>query len=175
MADIDQFLKKYSKYKSTFKETSFDSTNKYSLCKDETQYVINFDKIVEERYPDSNNRPKSFDALFIYQDNIFCIEFKNEKKPDKKEIEDKLKDGKKEFDTILADLNISKKDYIFIFCLVYNKYIPKYERYKRGLYKSVRFEYLKRYKGSLIYDLYTEDVNFFTKKFEKITKKELTC
>jgi hypothetical protein len=175
MADISQFLKEYSKYKSTFKETSFDSSNNYELCKDETQSVINFDKIVEERYPDSNKRPKSFDALFIYQDNIFCIEFKNEKKPDKKEIEDKIVDGKKEFDLLLSDLSISKKEYRFIFCLVYNKFLPKHERYKRGLYKSIRFEYLNRYVGSLIDDLYTEDVDFFTKEFKKITNKELDC
>jgi hypothetical protein len=175
MADIGQFLKKYSNFESTFKETSLDSENGQYLCVDESQSVINFDKIVEKKYPDSNIRPKSFDTLFVYENDIFCIEFKNETKPNKKQIKDKLLDGKKELNLLLSNLNISHKNYRFIFCLVYNKFIPKHERYKRGLYKSISFEFLDEYKGSLVYDYYTEDVNFFTKQFKKNISKELDC
>ncbi len=176
MADFNLFYQEYDSFISTFKETSLDSMNSQYLCMDESQKVINFDKIIEEKYPDSNIRPKSFDALFVHENIIFCIEFKNQKKPDKKEIEGKLLEGKKEFGLLLSDLKISKDNYEFIFCLVYNKFIPKEERYKRGLHKSIRFEFLNQYKeNGFVDDIYTEDVNFFTKQFKNKTLKELMC
>jgi hypothetical protein len=140
--------------------------------------VINFDKIIEKKYPNSNNRPQSFDAIYFdkYHNKIYLIEFKNQKKPDKKEVEGKLLDGKKEFVSLLNNLNISENSYKIIFCLVYNKFIPKEERYKRGLYKSISFEFLNKYKNSgIIDDIYTEDVNFFTKQFKKRVFNELSC
>jgi hypothetical protein len=176
MADIGHFIRTYQNCQSTFKETSFDSENREYLCMDESQTVVNFDKIIEEKYPDSNLRPKSFDTLFVYQNIIFCIEFKNQKKPDKNEVEKKLLKGKEELDRLLSDLNISKNSYQFIFCLVYNKFVPKEERYKRGLYKSLRFEFLNQYKeNGFVNDIYTEDVNFFTKQFKQQFQKELAC
>ena len=176
MADISQFVRKYEEFTSTFKTTSFDSDNNEYLCMDESQEVINYDKIIEEKYPDSNIRPKTFDSIYIDKANIYLIEFKNEKKPDKKEIEGKLLDGKKELDSLFKDLNISKKEYQFIFCLAYNKYKPKQERFKQGLFKSTTFEFLQQYKKSgIIDDIYTEDINFFTKQFKKHFQKELTC
>ncbi len=178
MADFNLFYQKYNAYLSTFKETSLDSENDVYLCKDESIVVINFDAIIEYIYPDSNFRPKSFDTIYFdgNNNNVYLVEFKNQKKPDKKEIEEKLLDGKKEFDLLLSDLNISKGDYKFIFCLVYNKFIPKEERHKRGLYKSITFEFLNKYiESSLIHNIYTEDVNFFTKQIKQKTLKELMC
>ena len=182
MADFNFFYKKYNSYLSTFKETSLDNHDKNKedeyLCFDTTQKVINFDKIVEDKYPDSNIRPQAFDAIFFdeQEKTIYLIEFKNQKKPDKEEVEGKLLDGKKEFDLLLSELNISKDNYKIIFCLVYNKYHPKYERHKRGLFKSLTFEFLNQYKKScLVDDIYTEDVTFFTKQFKKKTLKELAC
>ena len=176
MADISLFLNEYKSYLSTFKETSFDNNNNTYLCKDETHDVINFDKLIQVRYPDSNKRPKSFDAVYIHEDIIFCIEFKNQKKPDKKEVEEKLLNGKKELESILSDLNIAKNNYKFIFCLVYNKFVPIEQRYKRGLYKSLSFEFLNQYKdNSFIDDVYTEDIDFFSRQFKKQFQKELIC
>ena len=176
MADISQFIRKYQKFNSTFKITSFDSDNNEYLCMDESQEVINYDKIIEEKYPDSNIRPKTFDSIYIDNTNIYLVEFKNEKKPNKKEIEDKLLAGKKELDRLFKDLNISKKEYQFIFCLAYNKYKPKHERFKQGLFKSTTFEFLHQHKNNgIIDDIYTEDVNFFTKQFKKQLQKELAC
>jgi len=182
MADFNLFYKKYNSFLSTFKATSLDNydkskPNKY-LCFDTSQQVINFDKIVEDKYPDSNMRPKAFDAIFFDEKEniIYLIEFKNQKKPDKEEVEGKLLDGKKEFDLLLSGLNISKDDYKIIFCLVYDKYHPKHERHKRGLFKSLTFEFLEQHKKScLVNDIYTEDVTFFTKQFKKKTLKELAC
>jgi hypothetical protein len=178
MADFNLFYQKYNAFISTFKETSFDSDNKVYLCTDESIKVINFDAIVEKIYPDSNLRPKSFDAVYFDKttNHIYLIEFKNQRKPDKQEIEEKLKNGKKEFDSLLNQFNISTNDYKFIFCLVYNKFIPKEERYKKGLYKSITFEFLNKYKkSSFLHDIYTEDVSFFTKEFKKKTTKDLQC
>ena len=178
MADMNQFFKKYDNYKSTFKETSFDSNNSEYLCSDEMQEIINFDSIIENKYPNSNLRPQSFDALYVYEasNQIFMIEFKNENKPNKNDIENKMIAGKCELDSMLQDLNIASKNYQFIFCLVYNQFKPKHERHKRGLYKSIRFEFLNKYKkNGVIHDIFTENVDFFTKQFNKISNKELTC
>ena len=178
MADFNLFYQEYNSFMSTFKETSLDSDNNFYLCKDESIEVINFDAIIENIYPDSNLRPKSFDTLYFDKTNnhIYLIEFKNQRKPDKLEIEEKLTDGKKEFDLLLNKLNISKNSYKFVFCLVYNKYIPKEERHKRGLFKSITFEFLNKYKeSSLVHDIYTENVSFFTTQFKKKTTKDLAC
>lgn len=119
MADIGQFIREYSSYKSTFKITSFDDENKVNLCTDESQEVVNFDRIIENKYPDSNKRPKSFDALYIDNSDIYCIEFKNQKpaqlNKNKDEIKGKIEDGKSELDALLTKLNISKDDYNFIY------------------------------------------------------------
>ena len=176
MADVGQLLKAYAEYRSTFKQTSYDSQNNEYLCYDETQEVLAFDDIIAKKYPVSNERPKSFDAIYIQGNNIFLVEFKNEKKPDKKEIEEKLKDGKKELTTILETLKIPKKIYRFVFCLVYKKYIPKHERYKQGLFKSISYEFLEKYKkDGTVDEIFTEDVDFFTKQFKKNFQKELMC
>ncbi len=112
----------------------------------------------------------------IVTPTLYLIEFKNQKKPDKEEIEGKLLDGKREFILLLDDLKISTNSYKFIFCLVYNKFKPKHERHKRGLFKSVTFEFLNKYKeNKFIDDIFTEDVDFFTKQFKNKTSKELKC
>ncbi len=178
MADFNLFHKEYSSYISTFKETSFDSDNNIYLCQDESIEIINFDKIIKNKYPNSYTRPQSFDAIYFDKSskNIYLVEFKNQKKPEKKEVEGKLLDGKQEFDLLLNNLNISKSNYKFIFCLVYNKFKPKEERFKRGLFKSITFEFLKKYnENGFVNDIYTEDVEFFTKQFKKKTLRELKC
>jgi len=177
MADIGVFLKKYSKYQTTFKVTSYDDNNKEHLCSDELNLNINFDEIIADIYPNSlEYRPKSFDSIYIYENILYCIEFKNEKKPDKDDLEEKLVSGKKELDKLLAKLNIQKSDYKFVFCLVYNIYKPKYERHKRGVTSYSIKEYLQKHKESkLIDDIFTEDVEFFSKKFKEKTKQELEC
>jgi len=177
MADIKQFLSYYDKYRSTFKETSFDDKNGVYLCSDKTQRVINFDKVIADIYPNSKDyRPKTFDAIFIDENNIYCIEFKKEKKPKKEEIEQKLVDGKKALDRLLGELNIQKKDYKFIFCLVYNIHKPQYSRYKRGILSYPIKTYLQSYKESGFIDaIFTEDIDFYKKIFQKKINIQLGC
>ena len=178
MADIHQFIKEYSQYKSTFKETSFDDNNEIYLCNDETQNVINFDKILEVKYPDSNQRPKSFDALYIYKKLLFCIEFKNQKPSqiDNIDIQDKLLSGKKELIKLFQELNIQMTNYNFVYCVVYKKCIEPRDRYKCGIDKGKVLFGLEKYEEQgLVKKVYTQNVDFFTKEFKKKLQKELVC
>ncbi len=177
MADISEFVKKYAEYKTTFKVTSYDDYNDTHLCLDELQENINFDEIIANKYPNPNEyRPKSFDSVYIDNNDVYCIEFKNEKNPNKKDIEDKLVDGKRELDEMLISLNIQKNDYKFIFCVVYNKFKPHSERYKRGIQSYPIEMYLKKHQeNKLVDDVITEDVDFFTKQFRKKISEDLKC
>jgi hypothetical protein len=178
MANIDKFKQEYQEYKSTFKTTSFDSDNGIYLCYDETQEVIDFDSIVETKFPDSNIRPKSFDAIYIYNKLIFCIEFKNQKPSDinNSEVQGKLVDGKDELIKIFQKLNIQKDDYSFVYCVVYKVCKEPISRYKCGIDKNKILFGLDNYKKSgFVKEIYTQNVNFFTKEFKKHFRKELMC
>ncbi len=178
MADIKLFVKEYSSFQSSFKETSLDDDNNIYLCNDTSQKVINFDNLIKNLYPDSNKRPKSFDAIFIYENLVFLIEFKNQKpsKIDNKEVQDKLKDGKIELQKLFYQLNIQKKDYNFIYCVVYKEYKQAIDRYKCGIEKGkIQFGLEKFVENRFVTKVYTDSVSFFTKEFKKLFKKELEC
>jgi hypothetical protein len=144
---------------------------------DETQEAINFDALMENIYPDSNNRPKSFDAVFVYEKNIYLIEFKNQKPAqiDNQEIQQKLKEGKRELDKLLEDKNIQKRAYGFFYCVVYKNCKEPKERYKCGIGKNTILFGLEKYKSNLIKDVFTNQVGFFTSQFKKQFDKELKC
>ena len=178
MADFNQFQQEYGQFKSTFKETSFDDNNKVYLCNDERQNVINFDSILEFKYPDSNLRPKSFDALYVYNDLLFCIEFKNQKPSqiDNREIQDKILSGKAELVKLFQELNIQMNDYRFVYCVVYKKCIEPRDRYKCGIDKNKVLFGLEKYEEQgFVKKVYTQSVDFFTKEFKKNLKEELVC
>jgi len=178
MADINQFIHTYQSFKSTFRDTSFDNDNGEYLCNDESQNVINFDKLLEDKYPNSNARPKSFDALYVHNDIIFCIEFKNQKPSQiiNQSICEKLTDGKSELDTLLQALNIQVNDYNFVYCVVYKKCIEPRDRYKCGVEKGKVLFGLEKYKANtLVKEVFTDNVDFFTKEFKKQLQKELAC
>ncbi len=181
MAEISYAIEqKFKAFFSTFKETSEDNGSKdvtpNYLCTDTSQKVINFDKIIENRFPDSNTRPQSFDAVYIHDNRVYCIEFKNQKNPDNKDLKGKLLDGKKELDTILGEMNVRKDDYSFIYCVVHKNCKPHHDRYKCGIAKGEPRFALQEYKDKgFIDDIFTEDVNFFTKQFKEQTSKELAC
>lgn len=181
MAEIKYALNEnYKTYISTFKETSLDNhhrdvENEY-LCQDESQEVINFDKIIEHKYPNPYDRPKTFDALYIDDSDVYLIEFKNQQKPNNEEVIGKLIDGKKELDEILGAVNVRKENYNFIYCVVHKNCKPHFNRYKCGITKELpRFALAKYKENGFVHDIYTEDVNFFTKQFKKKTLKDLMC
>jgi len=178
MADIKLFIREYDSFKSSFKETSLDNDNNIYLCNDTSQEVINFDKLIENLYPDSNKRPKSFDTIYIYKNLIFCIEFKNQKPSDidNSEIRGKILNGKDELIKLLTQLNIQKNDYNFIYCIIYKDCSMPYDSYKCGIDKGkIRFGLEDLTKNSFLTKVYTDSVSFFTKEFKKQFKKELMC
>lgn len=178
MSDIYRFKRKFVSFNSTFKETSFDSENSVYLCTDESQEVIDFDKIIEKKYPDSNIRPKSFDALYVDAENIFCIEFKNQKPSqiNNGDIQEKLEKGKEQLDIFLAEENIQKNNYNFIYCVIYKDCIEPRDRYKCGIEKDKILFELEKYKDNgFMKDIFTANVKFFTRAFKTKTKKELSC
>ncbi len=181
MADIELFKRKYKHCKSTFKDTSLDNRDKNDdeyLCYDISQEVIDFDLLISNLFPDSNKRPKSFDAIYIYSNKIFCIEFKNQKPSqiNNREVKEKIIDGKRELIKLFNQLNISKGDYDFIYCVVYKNCKEPFERYKCGIGKNrVLFDLKQFEENNFIKKVYTDQVSFFTKEFKKYFNKELMC
>jgi len=178
MSDIGQFKSKYNQYKDTFKSTSYDSENEFYLCTDESQDVINFDMIIENNYPDSNRRPKSFDAIYIRENIVYCIEFKNQKpsKIKNSEIQEKLEHGKDELITLLQKENIDTSDLTFIYAVVYRECKSNRDKFKCGVVQSQIEFGLQKYKDSgFVKDVFTSDVAFFTRAFKLKEKKELAC
>ncbi len=178
MADITRFVKAYQTFRSTFRATSFDSSQGIYLCQDTTQEVIDFDKLLKESFPDSNQRPKSFDAIYVYENNVFLIEFKNQKPSgiDNSEVQKKLEEGVEELFKLLSQQNIQKRDYSFIYCVVYRNCKEPYERYKCGIAKEKVLFGLQQYEqNGFVKKVYTNNVDFFTKQFKKHFQKELAC
>lgn len=181
MASFNIFLKEYSNFEETFKETSIDDNDKNSepiyLCNDTTQKVINFDKVIEARYKGKNN-PKSFDSIFVDNENIYCIEFKNQLPRDikNKDIKEKIIFGKQELIKCMQELNINIKEYNFIYVVVYKECKNDYEKHKCGIgSKEIKFELDKLIEDGFIKDVFTQDVTFFTRAFKLKYKKELMC
>jgi len=178
MADINTLISQFSSFKSTFKDTSFDDSNGVHLCTDETQSVINYDKLIEHKYPDSNERPKSFDALYVHNELIFCIEFKNQKPAQisNSEVQEKIVDGKNELVNLLQALNIQKNNYKFVYCVAYKECKEPYDRYKCGVTKEkVQFGLETYVQNGFVEKVYTQNVSFFTKQFKHQLQKELAC
>ena len=180
MASVDIFLNKYSNFIETFKETSIDDHDKNIepsyLCNDTTQKVLNFDKIIEDRYGKKN--PKSFDGIFIDNENIYCIEFKNQfpKNIKNKDIKEKIIHGKQELIKFMQELNINIKEYNFIYVVVYKECKNDYEKHKCGIgSKKIKFELDKLIEDGFVKDVFTQDVTFFTRAFKLKYKKELMC
>ncbi|WP_309499956.1 hypothetical protein [Sulfurovum sp.] len=176
MSDIEHLVRKYTTFNDSFKKTSYDSENDEYLCNDESQKVINFDAILEDKYPNSDDRPKSFDAIYIDGINIYCIEFKNQIPRDinNADIQGKLEQGKKELDILLSAENIQKNDYIFIYCVVYKKCTEPRDSYKCGIGKGAIKFGLEKY-NNLVDHIFTNNVEFFAEQFKKKTERELAC
>ena len=175
MADVHSIFKsQYKRYVSSLKETSFDKEKHEYLCQDTNQKVYDFDKIVKDKFP--KRQPSSYDALLLNKlDNkIYCIEFKNQKYSDinRTVIAKKLQNGKDVLNKIFGEHNISASEYKFIYCVVYKNTASKW---RQGIEKNeIQFE-LAEYKGRYFDEIYTNDVQFFTKEYKKHFHKDLTC
>jgi len=170
------FKTNFSLYITTLKETSLDKHDNIKqseyLCKNTTEQVYNFDKIVKNLYP--TKQPSSFDALLIKDNNIYCIEFKNTKYSSvkKQEVQKKLTNSKDIIDNIFEEYNIQKSKYIFTYCVIYKNHEAKW---RRGITKNIVQFDLEQYKGKYFDEIYTNDVQYFTHEYKKQFKKELAC
>lgn len=125
-----QVLKQDYNYKATLKKTSYDSTNQIYLSNLPTE-VYDFDKI-KEAYVNhmikthqglSTNSFRSNDALYLKENKLVFIEFKNgdiTSKIEKEKIRSKISESLLILADILnATLKETRKDCCYI--LVYNK------------------------------------------------------
>ncbi len=178
MNNYNLFYKEFAPFLSTLKETSFDDFHNVYLCKDTSQAVFNFDAFIRSRYPDGTIRPKSFDALLFYEKFVFCIEFKNEEpiKIDIHELKGKIKEGKEELVKLFTQLNIEKRDYNFIYCIVYKDCKTSFENYRYRVQKcAVEFSLEELKENAFVKEVSINSLTFFTKEFQKLLKKELKC
>ena len=82
MAELSYIIKnKYKDTLSTLKNTSYDRDNEIYLCQSDKE-VVDFDALTLKLNP--KKQPSSYDALLIEESDkeVFCIEFKNQKKSD---------------------------------------------------------------------------------------------
>ena len=173
MASVNYiFRDKYNSHKTTLKDTSYDKDNRVYLCNDERQEVYDFDDIVKKLYP--AKQPASYDALIIYNNDIYCIEFKNQKYSniDNSSIKNKLKNSKEVMDKIFKENNINIKNYKFIYCVAYKN---DQSKWRRGITKDVIQFGLEEYKGKYYDEIFTNDIDYFTNEYKKKFNKELKC
>ncbi|MCW1360034.1 hypothetical protein [Campylobacter sp. CCS1377] len=117
MADFSVFKNKYNQYEDTLKNTSYDKENDKYLCLKENR-VINFENLSLSL--ETNKGVKKVDALFCQTNNVFLVEFKNQKQSnvDKQEIIQKFKDSIILLKKLFKENNIAFKNYIIYLYLV---------------------------------------------------------
>lgn len=167
MAEMSYIIKtKYSNSLDSLKNASYDKENKVYMCQSDME-VVNFDNLTFELYP--NKQPASYDALLIEEDieNIFCIEFKNQKTSDidNTQLHKKVKDSDTTLKKLCSENNINKNDYNYKLCIVYKQDAtkPQYRRFKENI---IHFG-LDVYSGVYFDEIITNEISFFQKEFMK--------
>lgn len=170
---LEEFVSQvFKNYESTFYDISFDTDNEEHLCLNKKETVYSFDKYIRKNYNEKDYIPASPDGIYINNNNLYFVEFKNQypKNIDPKNIQSKFKKGTE----ILQEL-ISKSKFKgcqFLFCVVYKK--NKSRGYQSGIEEStVKFGLYSINKNDYktYYDnIITNDIEEF-----KNTFKELTC
>lgn len=148
----------------TLKNISFDKTNKESLCVS-SKNIINFDKVCDnyKKIKKINGVPKSNDGLWISEDNMTFIEFKNGNLDNHAWYELLQKN----YDSllILFDINFENREKIlqnnlsfsreFIdYILVYNKDKNPHSQIHNSIYKK---------SGDVVYRLQSQEGYLFHK------------
>ena len=132
----------------SLKEASYDKKKDEFLCQSNEivycfEHYVDFKEKTEKNY---NFNGKRFDALHIYKDNIYCIEFKIEKCADinKQEIDGKFIDSFNILKYIFSELNLQIRDYVFNFYVVFKDSKNLSDRhlaiYKKGFKHSFELE-----------------------------------
>lgn len=169
---------------STIKKTSYDKTNKVSMCESELS-VVNFDKLPAEysRGKGWPHQPKSNDALYIQSaQNWYFIEFKNGN-VQKDDIYRKIYDSLilLQEEGIIKNLDFSRKNIEYI--LVYNS--DKYPAGQQAPSRDAGYQYVARLANKeivkfeldhlnqyLLRNTHTYTVEEFETKFVKVMERE---
>ena len=166
MAELSYVVrKKYPDIFDTLKNTSYDKDKDVFMCESSMQ-VVDFDSLTKKLY--ATKQPSSYDALLIEEDvnDIFCIEFKNQKYADikNKNIRKKVTDNTTTLQKIYKENSISKQQYTHKLCIVYkrDKTQHRYRRFKENI---VRFG-LEDFIGRGVNSVITNDIVFFQREFQ---------
>lgn len=167
MAEMSYIIKsKYPKSLDTLKNTSFDKDNGIYMCQSDME-VVDFDELTLLLYP--KKQPASYDTLLIEEDiqDIFCIEFKNQKTSDidNSQLHKKVIDSDTTLKKLCTENNINKNNYQYKLCVAYKKDESKYQ-YRRFKENITHFG-LKIYEGKYFDKVITNDISFFQKEFKK--------
>ncbi len=167
MAEFSYVLKQnYKNNFNTLKNTSYDKDNSIYMCQSHMQ-VVDFDHLTKELYP--KKQPSSYDSLITEEENkkVFCIEFKNQKTSDIKNVElhKKVKDSNETIRHICTEHNVAKSNYRFILCVAYKASSSSYQ-YRRFKENIVHFG-LDVYREKYFSDIVTNNIEFFKKEFDK--------
>lgn len=169
---IENFIKTtLLNYKSTFKETSLDDRGgqtKNYLCQDTTTEVFDFDKYVLDKI--GHPLPASPDAIYIGNNKIYFVEFKNQplKNINEDNIKNKFNSGTQVLKDLLKDFLPSEIE--FLFCVVYQPTHHKYFNPMPIISNTTRFglKNENNNNGSFYSEIITQDVDFYKKNFGQL-------
>ena len=173
--EIQQFkeLEIFKNFESTFKETSCDSDSGERAYMTESEIpVINFDKVKNYYIRDMGlpETPCSSDALYMSEDNVYFIEFKNGKMSNKEGfmVQKKIYDSLLIFND-LVEQNISFCREYVNFILVYNESKNSKDEitnhfFKKAKQHRVRFN-LKKFEKLHFKNVFTYTENEFQQEF----------
>ena len=158
-------------HQSTFKETSFDKTNREYVCQDKSVHpVYDFDGYIKAHFG-NQGLPASPDAIYVGTKKLYFVEFKNEKVADidKKQMEKKFVQGTQELKQMLEAF--TPRDCQYFFCVVHK---PKQQvRYFNPSYIQEsalrsRLEELNKTQGQFYDKIFVEDVSFYQQTFHQL-------
>jgi len=168
MAELCYILKE--RYRDSFdslKNTSYDKENETHMCHSPME-VVNFDRLTEYN-ANGEGLPKSFDALLCDEEEkrAYCVEFKNQDRSiiNNRLLQEKMIEGKETLDRIMAHNSVQRRDYRFIFCVVYKPNSSHY-RYRRKIEERAVYFNLEQQKHTFD-EIITKDIVFFADQFRR--------
>lgn len=171
---IQNFIKTIlTGYESTFKETSLDDRGGQTcnyLCKDTTKEVFNFDKYVKDT--NSSPLPSSPDAIYVENNKVYFVEFKNSplRNINEDNIKKKFNSGTQILKVLLCDFLQSEVE--FIFCVVYkSQYQYTYFNPIHIINNISKFglESENSNNDSFYSKIITQDVDFYKRSFSELS------
>ena len=158
-------------HQSTFKETSFDKSNRDHVCQDESASpVYDFDGYIKAHFG-NQKLPASPDAIYVGKKQLYFVEFKYEivADIDKKQMEKKFIQGTQKLKQMLQEF--TPRDCQYFFCVVHK---PKQQaRYFNPNYIQEsalrsRLEALNEAQDGFYDKIFVEDIVFYRQTFSEL-------